>query len=403
MPAWMIIAALAATPGDHWPGFRGDGTSISAAAQLPLEWSDTQHVAWRVSIPGYGQSSPVVWGNLVFVTSTDGAEKQRLLVSAFETATGKQVWSKEFSATQTVAKVSDYVSRGAPTPIVDAERLYAFFESGDLVALTHTGELAWQRSLVKDYGEFQGNHGVGASIAATPDSLIVLVDHSGPSYLLAVNKTDGQNRWKADREPKVSWSSPLVRARGDAWEIIVSSNGFIDCYAADSGTRLWWVSGIDGNTVASPSLVNDLILVGSSKTNQNLAVTAGGSGDVTDQAVKWRSSEATSSFGSPLVSDGVAYYVNRSGVLFALDALTGDTLWNERLADACWASPIAADGRIYCFTKGGGTIVYRGGRDKERLAENTLPTEDRVYGVAAVNGAFFVREGSRLTRLSTTP
>ncbi|OYW16720.1 MAG: pyrrolo-quinoline quinone, partial [Planctomycetales bacterium 12-60-4] len=132
----VLIAALTTTPGDRWPAFRGDGTSLSAATKLPTEWNDTTNIAWSVSIPGYGQSSPVVWGDRVFVTSADGEEKDRLLVSCFTMATGEKLWTKEFSGTQKV-KVSDYVSRGAPTPVVDAERVYAFFESGDLVALSH--------------------------------------------------------------------------------------------------------------------------------------------------------------------------------------------------------------------------------------------------------------------------
>lgn len=397
----ILWAVMSAAPGDHWPGFRGDGTSLTAATRLPAEWSDATNVGWSVAIPGYGQSSPVVWGDRIFVSSTDGDEKDRLLVSCFAIGTGEKLWSREFPGTLKV-KVSDYVSRGAPTPVVDAERVYAFFESGDLIALSQNGELVWQRSLVKDYGEFQGNHGVGASIAATADSLIALVDHSGPSYLLAVNKATGENRWKVDRETKVSWSSPLVRERKGQTEIVVSSNGFVDCYAAKSGERLWWVTGVDGNTVASPTLSDDVVLIGSSKANQNLAVSSDGRGDVTATAVKWRAADATSSFGSPLVAHGVAYFVNRSGVLYAVDPTSGATLWNERLPDSCWASPIAADGKIFLFTKGGATVVMQGGREQKRLAENLLTVEGRIYGVAAVNGAFIVRSGNRLWKLSET-
>lgn len=390
---------LAATPGDTWPAFRGDGTSTSLAQKLPVEWSDTQNVAWSVDLPGYGQSSPVVWKDTVFVSSTAGEEKDKLLVTALDAVKGQQKWSKEFPASQKV-KASDYVSRGAPTPVVDAERVYVFFESGDLVALTHAGETAWNRSLVKEYGEFVGNHGIGASIAATDDSIIVLVDHSGPSYLLCVNKQTGENRWKVERESKTSWSSPLVRTRDGQTQIVISSNGTVDAYDPATGERLWWVSGIDGNTVASPTPLDDVVIIGSSKVNQNLAIATSGKGDVTESGIRWRTKDATSSFGSPLIADGVAYYVNRAGVLFALNMQNGEVLWNERLSDSCWASPIAAEGRIYCFTTKGNAVVLAGGKEPKKLAENTLTTEDRVYGVAAVDGAFFVRAGSHLWRIS---
>ena len=396
---WLIIAVLTATPGDQWPAFRGDGTSISSAAQLPTTWSDDLNIAWTVEIPGYGQSSPVVWGDRVFVSSTQGAEKDQVLLSCFSSTSGEKLWTREAAASQKV-KASDYVSRGAPTPVVDAERVYVFFESGDLLAWSHAGELLWQRSLVKDFGEFQGNHGIGASITTTQQGVVVLVNHSGPSYILAVDKLTGKDLWKVDRDPKVSWTSPALRTWNGRQEIIVSSNGGVDAYAAETGERLWWVSGIDGNTTASPTCLNDLVLVGSSKTKQNLAVKGDGQGDVTATAIQWRSEEATSSFGSPLIYQGIAYFVNKAGILFALDATTGETLWNERLPDTCWASPIGADGRVYVFTKGGTTVVYRAGKEQERIAENVLTTEDRLYGVAAVNQAFFVRSGSRLWRIS---
>lgn len=401
-PLWMSLFCvwLAAAPGDRWPGFRGDGTSVSQAAQLPVTWSDTENLAWSIDLQGYGQSSPVVWGPTAFVSSTAGDEKDRLIVTACDIATGKVRWQQEFAGTQKV-KVSDYVSRGAPTPVVDAERVYVFFESGDLLALTHGGELVWKRSLVEEYGEFLGNHGVGASLAATQDSLIVLVDHSGPSYLLAVEKATGKNRWKVDREPKVSWSSPVVTQQNDQASVLVSSNGTVDSYDAATGKRQWWVTGIDGNTVASPTPLSSLVIIGSSKVNENLAIETSGTGDVTETAIRWRTGEATSSFGSPLIVDGMVYFVNRAGVLFALDLQTGEKLFTERLPDSCWASPIAADGRIYCFTTRGNAVVLSQGRTPERLSENSLTIDGRVYGVAAVDGRFLVRTGNRLLCLQS--
>jgi len=395
----LLLSLMSATPGDAWPAFRGDGSSVSLAKQLPTTWSDNQNAAWVIDLPGYGQSSPVVLNKTVFLTAVEGESKEKLLVFALEAASGKILWTKEFMASQKIPS-SDYVSRGAPTPVVDADRLYVFFETGDLLALTHKGDLVWQRSLVNDYGKFGGNHGVGSSLAAQGDAVHVLVDHDGPSYLLAVSKATGETQWKVDRESRVSWSSPIVDHSQEVPQVLISSNGALESYLASTGERRWWITGLSGNTVASPTIRGGLVMVGSSKPNENFAVRLDGKGELTPTDIRWRSDEATSSFGSPLLTDDVAYFVSKAGVLYALDSQTGATLWTDRLGDSPWASPLAAEGKVYLFNKGGTTIVYQEGREKKRLAENPLTVDGRIYGVAAVDQAFFVRSGTRLWKLS---
>ncbi|MCS7046072.1 MAG: PQQ-like beta-propeller repeat protein, partial [Gemmataceae bacterium] len=157
------------TPTQTWPSFRGGGSSVSTAKNLPLKWSPTENLAWVAPLPGYGQSSPVVWGNRAFVTAIDGSEKEKLFVVAVDMKSGQVAWQREFPASQK-GKNNPIMSRAAPTPVVDKEAVYAFFESGDVIALTHTGVVKWQRFLTKDYGPFKNNHGLGSSPTQTDNA-----------------------------------------------------------------------------------------------------------------------------------------------------------------------------------------------------------------------------------------
>lgn len=399
-PLLLVASILAGTPAaDAWPGFRGDGSSQAAGDNLPERWGAASNIAWTAPIPGYGQSSPVIWRDRVIVTSADGNQKETVRVSSFDMQAGKQLWSKSFKSLQTQA-VNGYVSRAAPTPAADDERIYAFFETGNLVALDHAGTVAWERSITTDYGEFRGNHGLGSSLALTDKSVLVLVCHDGPSYLLAIDKTNGKTLWKADRPQEVSWSSPIYDP--DQRQVIVSSSGTCEAIDAATGKQIWIVTGLKGNTVPSATLTKGLVIVGSSDVGSNLAIRRGGQGDVTGTHVAWRSADATATFSSPLVYRDHVYLVSRAGVAYCLDAASGKTVWAERIGDSCWASPLGAGGRIYFFSKGGKTTVVAAGPRLEVLATNELPTDGRVYGVAAVDRSFVVRSGSQLVCIRET-
>jgi outer membrane protein assembly factor BamB len=400
---WFLLGTvglLGTVRGEHWNGFRGNGNSVSTVEGLPLEWSEAEGVAWRAKLGGYGQSSPVIWEDTVYVTSTGGEHKEQLFVEAFDLESGTLKWQKEFAASQTAAEVSEMISRGAPTPTADAEGVVAFFESGDLLALDAAGERRWERSLTKEYGELRGGHGVGSSVIETPLGMVLLVDHEGPSYLLCVDKETGENVWKKDREPRVSWSTPLYVDHEGEGQVVISSNGVVEGYRLADGERLWWVEGVEGNTVASPtSDGSGLVVMGSSDPMNSLAVRLGGSGDVTETHLAWRAESVTSSFGSPLIHGEVVYFVNRAGALQATSLSDGSLLWERRLPGSCWASPLAAGGRLYFFCKEGQTVVLDGGdegEEAEELAVNVLDVAegDRVYGVAVAPGWVVVRGGA---------
>ncbi|MEM6279329.1 MAG: PQQ-binding-like beta-propeller repeat protein [Verrucomicrobiota bacterium] len=379
-----------------WTGFRGSGASLSQAKDLPLDWSDEKNIAWNVEIDGYGQSSPIVWEDRIFVTSMQGDNKETIKVDCFALKTGEVLWSHSSEASQKVEK-SMYVSQSAPTPVVDESAVYAFFESGDVLAFSHAGELKWTRSLTKEYGDFAGNHGVGSSPTLTSTGLVILIDHDAPSYLVCLDPATGDNVWKSDREQRVSWSSPVAASAGEDERIVISSNGIVESYDAESGERLWYFEGVDGNTVSSPTVAEDLVIIGSSKKRESRAFALDGSGDVSESPPAWVAEDSSSSFGSPLVHDGYVYFVNRAGVAFCNDLETGERMWSLRLPASCWASPIGSGDRVYFFsTNGTTTILQANPEEPVELGVSSLLTETKVYGVAAVDENLIFRMESRL-------
>ncbi|MBN9517926.1 PQQ-binding-like beta-propeller repeat protein [bacterium] len=396
--ALLLLAALpvlrATAPPDRWPAFRGTGDSISDAKALPLKWSPTENVAWTTELPGYGQSSPVVWADRVFVTSAEGEFKDTLHVLRLDLATGKEAWRKSYPNAARV-KATDYVSKSAPTPVVTADRVFALFESGDLFALDHDGKEQWRRNLAKDFGPLQGNHGLGTSPVLAGDTLLVLVAQ-GNSYLLAVDAVTGKDRWRAEHPFGGSWTSPAVVQVDGKPVAVVSSPGLAAAFDVATGAKLWELGGLTGNTVATPTPAGELLVLGSSDRASQVAVRVGAKAD---ERVAWRSAEGVSSFGSPLVYGKYGYTVSRDGVAYCFDPATGKSVWDHRLPGSCWASPVGGVGHVFFFTKDGVTAVVKPGPEPEVVAENRLPGRGRVYGVAAVEGAFLVRTGTALHKI----
>ena len=382
-----------------WPGFRGQGNSITLDEKLPLKWSEQEGVAWRAPLEGFGQSSPVTWGKQVYVTSTGGESKEHLFLECFHLISGKRLWRQQIEASEKVEKVTKMISQGAPTPVAGPLGVYCFFESGDLIAFDHKGKEQWSRKLTKEFGQFEGGHGVGSSLVGAPERLLLLIDHDGPSYLLCVDRKTGKTVWKAERESRVSWTTPLYLDRGEEAQVVISSNGALEGYDLKDGKRIWWLENIKRNTVASPSSDGNIVVIGSSSPRQCLAVKLGGEGDIAKTHIAWRAESATSSFSSPLLHRGVAYFINRAGTLQAQTISDGKQRWEYRLPDGCWASPVAAGERIYFFCKNGKAVVLAAEGDQPQvLSENSIRVaeDDKVYGFAVAGNRFVLRIGREL-------
>lgn len=432
-----------------WSEFRGTASERQSLKELPQRWSPTENVSWRVNLPGYGQSSPVVWQDQIFVTAVDGPEKTTCIVVALDAATGKALWRKDFASSQRGGN-SPMMSRAAPTPVVDAEAVYVFFESGDLIKLSHQGEVQWTRSLSDEYGPIKNPHGLGSSLTQTSTFVIALVDHSGPSYLLAVDKATGKNAWKVDRTSRLSWTSPVVADLEGQLSIVTAGGGELSAYVGSTGELLWTVKGLYSNDIPSPLVdENRIYLTGGynplrpnedklAKTNCCVQIQLNYKQGPAQ--VLWGDHKLLAYHSSPLVHGGYLYIVTKSGVLNCLHAETSKKQYAARIDNACWATPIAVEDHIYFFGKDGVTTLIQSGPKFEKVATNHLwsgqdfvaskalqrsnpqnkvplppgPPEtikemetlldeavgDVVYGVAAVDGAFVVRTGTQLFKIS---
>ncbi len=363
-----------------WPSFRNGGDSRSTAKSLPINWSPDSGIAWQHELPGYGQSSPVVWNGTVFLTAVEGPMKETCLVLALDAQSGQEQWSRTFVAS-TTARSNSMVSRAAPTPVVDQNGLYVFFEGGDLIGLSHQGEVKWQRSLTKEYGEFSSPHGVGSSLTQSKAAVIVQMDQRGPSYLLAVDKATGQTRWKVGRESRASWTSPIVVRWQGKEQVVVSSSGMVDGYDATAGKLLWTLGGLGGNSIPSPSVAGDRLFVGAGLSRFGPVAGAAqsncclelreASGDYRCE-VLWRAEKALAHYASPLPYRDCVYYVNKVGAVYCLDIETGRENYVHRIDGPCWATPVAVGDHIYFFGKDGVTTVIKAGPTFAKVATNAL-------------------------------
>ncbi|MCY4076290.1 MAG: PQQ-binding-like beta-propeller repeat protein [Acidobacteria bacterium] len=383
----------------RWPGFRGPAFGHSPARDLPLTWSDEENVAWRHAVGGYGQSSPVVWDGLVFVTAIDGPRRETQIIEAVDAETGALRWRHTLPSSQPTP-VTPVVAKGAPTSWVDAERVYYLFESGDIGALNHDGEPVWSRALTADYGAIEG-YGLGSSLAGNDEALFVLVAHDGPSYLLAVDPATGETRWKADRPARSAWTTPIVVPGGGGDLVVVSVDGAVEAYAAENGERVWWIDDVSGNRLSSPAvLAGGRLVVPSVDSRSTLVVPLEHRGPLAGDKVLWRGRGATAGMSSPVVTGGAVCLINSLGVIRCVEQRSGRSRWAARLPSPTWATSIVNGDRVYVFgIDGTATILAADMAEPIELARNSLTVPDRVYGVAAVDGALLVRTGRELIRI----
>lgn len=387
-----VLSASASAIASDWPGFRGDGTSITPVKNLPLVWSDQTNLAWRIQLAGIGQSSPIIWRDRVFTTSVAGPHKEKLVIQASALMDGRELWRHE-APSSVREEISDTRSQSAPTPVAGADGVFALFESGDCFALNHEGQLRWHRSLTEITAPIDSNHGLGGSPILSESALIIPLDQSGPSCLLALDRRDGRVLWKTARPHKTSWSTPVLAGAGETTELIVSGGGTVAGYDPQNGIQLWEFPGLVRNNVPSPTLQGDLLIIGAGGKGSNLALQW--RGGTKAPVERWRC-DATTGFASPLLHRGRVYFLSSAGVLACVEAASGRPLFEERLGVAAWASSLGAEDRVYCFGEKGRTLVLAAEDSFRPLQTNILEFIGRVSGVAATDGTLLLRANEEL-------
>ena len=414
---------------DNWPSWRGpSATGVSNEIRLPERWTDTQNVAWRARLAGEGVSSPVVWGDRVYVTSQagtgtfrqgprlgQGAEQTvgerglarkaedrdvRFLVEAFSRVDGRKQWTYELVAEGDLPPVHDKHNLASASPVTDGERIYAVFGTGQVVAVDATGKQVWARNLAREFGRWDINWGHGSSPALHRGALIIIAYHGPSSYLLSLDGRSGTQLWKTDRPRGVtSYSTPIVVPGPQGEELIVNSSAGVEAFAPATGQVLWHFN--EANQFPIPvSMFSDGIIYLSRgyRSGPYAAIRPGGRGDIAKTHVVWHVPTGAPYVASLVHYNGLLYMAGDVGVITCVDAKTGERVWRERLGGVYTASPLAGDGKVYLFSESGETIVLRAGRTPDVIARNTVA--GRVLGTPAISqGRIFVRSDDQLVAI----
>jgi outer membrane protein assembly factor BamB len=401
----LALFAVSTCTGQNWPELRGpDRNGHAAARKLPLVWSETNNVAWKTAIHDLGWSSPVVWGDQIWVTTATEDGKQ-LFAVCVNSRTGEIVHDVKVFDTETPEHVSNLNSYASPTSAIEAGRVYVHYGTYGTACLdTRTGKILWtRRDLHCDHHE-----GPGASVMLHKNLLCFNVDCRDVQYVIALDKATGQTVWKTNRSIDYTPFSPNLR-KAFCTPIIIEAGGRLQLfspgakammsYDPQSGEELWKVRYNGWSVVPRPLFGHGLLFVITDYEKPELwAVRPDGRGDVTDTHVAWKVTQEMPRTASLLLADDLLYMVNDDGAALCLEAKTGNRVWRGRLKGKHSASPVYAAGRIYFFSEKNLTTVIEPGHEFKVLAENQL--EQRVMASPAVTGdAIILRSKTHLYRL----
>jgi outer membrane protein assembly factor BamB len=387
---WCCVVMVSA---DDWPQFRGpQGLGISTEGNLPEKWDDRTNIEWKTALPGPGHSSPVIWGNRIFLTAFQTQGPRRLVVLCLDKKTGDILWTRDIGARRFEA-VHQTNSPASSTPVTDGRQVYTYFNSLGLICFDFAGRKIWEKRL----GPFPIEWGSGSSPILYKDLLLLNCDTDGEDFLLAVEKKTGKTVWKTARPPaQRAWPSPLI------WndQIIISGSGGVRAYDPKDGHELWVVEGTPKWVAPTPVAAHGLLYVtanGLDPENFVLAVRPGGSGNITASHIAWRYSKSVNSIPSPVVAGEYLYLVKNGGIMTCLKARTGELVWQERLPGRgdYYASPIAADGKIYALSEEGIMTVIRAKPSYDLISVNPL-TERCLASPAISDGQIFIRSDNHL-------
>jgi outer membrane protein assembly factor BamB len=375
--------------GADWTQFRGPGGSgVSAEKDLPIRWTKDENVRWKAELPGRGLSSPVIAGGRLYVTACSGFEQRRLHVLCFDAATGKRLWERQFWATGN-SLCHPKTNMAAPTPCTDGERVYALFGTCDLACLDKDGNLVWYRSLTSDYPTVTNQVGMAASPILHKDLLLVQLENAGESFIAAIDKKTGKNRWKQSREREINWVTPLVAKIGQRDVVLFQSPRALTAHDPDTGTKVWQHETKGIATIPSMVVGNGVIFL---PAGELVALHLGPKGD---PEATWTSAKLRPATASPLYYQDRVYTLVGAGVLNCAEAGTGKVVWQERLKGPFSASPVAADGKLYAVNEAGTTFVVQLGDKPAILATNAL--DETILGSPAIpGGAVYLRSDQHL-------
>lgn len=391
----------------EWPEFRGPtGQGLSKATDVPIHWSATEGVKWKVEVPGRGWSSPVLSKGRLYLTSAvpdAGGTDVTLRALCLDAADGRVIWNTEVLRPEPsrVAAMHRKNTAASGTPIVTNDRLYVHFGHMGTAALDLAGKVLWRQTEL----DYPPTHGNGGSPVLVGDTLIFSADGQKDPFVAALDAGTGAVRWKTPRnspaKKQFSFSTPLVIEIGGAKQVISPGSGFVGAYDPKDGRELWRVGYGEGySVVPRPVLAHGLLFLGSGFDRASFYAIRpeGAAGDATATNIAWTISKGAPHTPSAVVVGDEVYFVSDAGIATCADARTGEIRWSERLGGNFSASPIAVDGRIYFQNETGVGYAVKAAKTYELLATNDL-AERSLSSPAVADGALYIRTESHLWKI----
>ena len=395
------VLTVGVARGDNWPNWRGPSfNGVASGKNYPTEWSSTKNVAWKVALPGKGASTPIVWGDRIFLTC--GIEGENAVVCLDRN--GQQLWQTllgdERSGKHKKATGSN------PSATTDGQHVFAYFKSGDLACLDLAGKVVWRHNLQQMYGEDTLWWDLGTSPVLTEQHVVVAVMQTGPSYLAAFDKATGKLAWKqerqldAPREAAQSYSTPVVTELDGRQVLVVLGADHVTAHDAATGSEIWRVGGLNPGgeeyfrSIASPVIDRGIVVAPYARGKTITAIRLAGQGDISKSHVVWTREGLGADVPTPAALNGKVYLCMDKGGVACLDIKTGKTLWEgqvEKNRNAFSSSPVLADGKIYLTREDGKTFVLAQGDEFKVLAENQLEDEFVVATPVFADGRILIR------------
>jgi len=404
----MLLLSATAIASANWPAWRGPaGDGVSAEKNLPVKWSPTENIAWKLALPQWSGATPVIWGDMIFLNVAE-ADGDQLSLWAVNRSKGEVLWKKPLSRGNNKQRKQNMSS---PSPVTDGSTVWVMTGTGFLKAFDFKGTELWMRDIQKDYGRFGLNWGYANSPLLHDGDLFVPVLHGmktdDPSYMLRIDGKTGKTEWRVERPTKAirespdAYITPALAKVGTSYEIILNGGDVVTGHDPATGKELWRADGLNptndpaNRIVASPVTWNDIVIA-PSRERPMLILKAGGRGDVTTSHKLWAFNNGPD-VPTPVTDGTYLYVINDRGIAYCLELKTGKQIYGpERLTPGTYsASPVLADSKIFITNEDGVSSVYRAGPKFEILAENKMQ-DYTLSSIAVKEGQLFLRTAGSL-------
>jgi outer membrane protein assembly factor BamB len=407
----------------NWPQWRGPESNGSApkAHDLPVTWTDSQNVLWRTKLPSWSAATPAVWQNWIFITSTEegsprlrseipgDAARDKIFLIALDRKDGSIRWQRQIDSGNKMFRKQNSAS---PSPITDGKHVWIMTGNGIFSCFTLDGKEVWKRDIQEDYGKFGLNHGYASTPLLHNERLYVQVLHGmktdDPSYILAIDRLTGKALWKVERptdaqmESPDNYATPQMVAVGGKLQLVISGADYVTGHDPDTGRELWRIGGFNptnnraNRTIASSLVIGEDVFTSSTRGRPFIAFHAGGSGDITRKSELW-TNNLGADVPTPTTDDKYLYVLGDNGVMNCIEAKTGNVAYQGKRTESGTysASPLLADGKIYCISEDGTTTVVKAGPVFEILGVSKLDSLTLASPVA-VDNQIFIRNADYL-------